>query len=124
MPEPVPVSPRPGATPYESAHGLDRPINIYPVFENALRARDGRSIEDHQKRLGALFAPFSKVASQNPEAWFPVEKSAEELITVSEKNRMIGFPYPKNLNAIMQVDQSAGVLLCSVRKARELGVPE
>ncbi|MCE3290930.1 MAG: acetyl-CoA acetyltransferase [Caulobacter sp.] len=76
--------PRPGATPYESAHGLDRPINIYPVFENALRA----------------------------------------LITVTEKNRMIGFPYPKNLNAIMQVDQSAGVLLCSVKKARALGVPQ
>jgi acetyl-CoA C-acetyltransferase len=37
---------------------------------------------------------------------------------------MIGFPYPKNLNAIMQVDQSAGVLVCSVKKARELGVPE
>ena len=116
--------PRPGATPYESAHGLDRPINIYPVFENALRARDGRSIEDHQARLGRLFAPVTKVAAQNPEAWFPVEKTAEELITVSDKNRMIGFPYPKNLNAIMQVDQSAGVLLCSVRKARELGVPQ
>jgi acetyl-CoA C-acetyltransferase len=116
--------PRPGATPYEAAHGLDRPINIYPLFENALRARDGRSIDDHQRRLGALFAPFTKVAAANPEAWFPVERTAEELITVSEKNRMIGFPYPKNLNAIMQVDQSAGVLVCSVKKARELGVPE
>jgi acetyl-CoA C-acetyltransferase len=115
---------RPGATPYEAAHGLDRPINIYPVFENALRARDGRSIEDHQRRLGELFAPFTKVAAKNPHAWFPVEKSVEELTTVSEKNRMIGFPYPKNLNAIMQVDQSAGVLVCSARKARELGVPE
>jgi acetyl-CoA C-acetyltransferase len=116
--------PRPGVTPYEAAHGLGMPINTYPLFENALRARDGRSIEDHQKRLGDLFAPFTKVAAGNPEAWFPVERTAEELITVNEKNRMIGFPYPKNLNAIMQVDQSAGVLVCSVKKARELGVPE
>ena len=37
---------------------------------------------------------------------------------------MIGFPYPKYLNAIMDVDQSAGVLIASVGKARELGVPE
>jgi acetyl-CoA C-acetyltransferase len=116
--------PRPGVTPYESAHGLNFPVNTYPLFENALRARDGRSIEDHQRRLGELFAPFTKVAAQNPEAWFPVERSADELVTVNDRNRMISFPYPKYLNAIMEVDQSAGVLIASVKKARELGVPE
>lgn len=116
--------PRPGATAYEMAHGLNRPINAYPLFENALRARDGRSIPDHQARLGRLFAPFTQTAAANPEAWFPVRRSAEELVTVDDRNRMIGFPYPKYLNAIMEVDQSAGVLIASVRKARELGVPE
>ena len=116
--------PRAGNTPYEARHGLSRPINIYPLFENALRARDGRSVADHQARLGKLFAGFTDVAATNPEAWFPVKRSPEELVTVSEKNRMIGFPYPKLLNAIMEVDQSAGVLIASVAKARELGVPE
>ena len=116
--------PRPGTTPQENAHGLNRPINVYPMFENALRARDGRSIDDHQKRLGKLFAPFSKVASTNPHAWFPTERSEEEVVTVTDQNRMISFPYPKYLNAIMEVDQSAGVIIASVRKARELGVPE
>jgi acetyl-CoA C-acetyltransferase len=116
--------PRNGVTDYERRHGLDRPINIYPLFENALRARDGRSLADHQKRLGQLFARFSEVAADNPEAWFPVKRSAEEIATVSEKNRMIGFPYPKLMNAIMEVDQSAGVIMASEAKARELGVPE
>lgn len=116
--------PRPGNSAYEARHGLSRPINIYPLFENALRARDGRSVPDHQARLGRLFAGFTKVAAANPEAWFPVARTAEELVTVSERNRMIGFPYPKLLNAIMEVDQSAGVLIASVAKARELGVPE
>ncbi|WP_411287508.1 acetyl-CoA acetyltransferase [Phenylobacterium sp.] len=116
--------PRPGVTPYEARHGLNRPINTYPLFENALRARDGRSIGDHQQRLGRLFAPFTEVAAQNSEAWFPVARSAEELVAVSEKNRMVGFPYTKLLNAIMEVDQSAGVILASEAKARELGVPE
>ena len=37
---------------------------------------------------------------------------------------MVSWPYPKYLNAIMQVDQSAGVVIASVAKARELGVPE
>jgi acetyl-CoA C-acetyltransferase len=125
LPEPQRIGdPRPGVTPYEARHALNRPINIYPLFENALRARDGRSLADHQARLGKLFSPFTKVAAGNPEAWFPVERSAEELVTVSEKNRMIGYPYPKLLNAIMEVDQSAGVILASEAKARELGVPE
>ena len=34
---------RPGVTPYEAAHGLNFPTNTYPLFENALRARDGRN---------------------------------------------------------------------------------
>lgn len=125
LPEPDRVGdPRPGVTAYEAKHGLGRPINCYPLFENALRARDGRSIPDHQKRLGELFAPFTQVAANNPEAWFPIERSAEELVRVDDRNRMIGFPYPKYLNAIMEVDQSAGVLLTSLKKARELGVAE
>jgi acetyl-CoA C-acetyltransferase len=124
-PEPERVGdPRPGVTPYERAHGLQFPVNTYPLFENALRARDGRSVEDHQRRLGALFAPFTTVAAANPHAWFPVERSAEELVTVSDRNRMVSFPYPKYLNAIMDVDQSAALVLCSVAKARELGVPQ
>jgi acetyl-CoA C-acetyltransferase len=116
--------PRPGVTAQEAAHGLGFPVNTYPLFENALRARDGRDLDAHQRRLGALFAPFTQAAADNPEAWFPARRSAEELITVNDKNRMISFPYPKYLNAIMEVDQSAGVLIASVRKARELGVPE
>jgi len=115
---------RAGVSPYEARHGLDRPINIYPIFENALRARDGRSLPDHAARIGALFERFTEVAAENPHAWFPTRRSAEELTTVSDRNRMIGFPYPKLLNAIMEVDQSAGVLIASVAKARALGVPE
>jgi acetyl-CoA C-acetyltransferase len=116
--------PRPGVTPHEAAHGLGLPVNTYPLFENALRARDGRSLEDHQQRIGRLFAPFTRVAAANPHAWFRVERSPEELITVGPENRMIGFPYPKYLNAIMQVDQSAAVLIASADKARALGVAE
>ncbi|MET3667438.1 acetyl-CoA acetyltransferase [Caulobacter sp. 1776] len=116
--------PRPGVTPQEATHGLGYPVNTYPLFENALRARDGRSIEDHQRQLGQLFAPFTRIAAANPYAWFPIARSAEDLVTVTDRNRMVGFPYPKYLNAIMEVDQSAAVLIASVRKARELGVPE
>ncbi|MDB5456288.1 MAG: acetyl-CoA acetyltransferase, partial [Caulobacter sp.] len=75
--------PRPGVTEPEAAHGLAYPVNTYPLFENALRARDGRSICDHQLRLGALFAPFTAVAAANPHAWFQMARSPEDLITVT-----------------------------------------
>ncbi|HWA62235.1 MAG TPA: acetyl-CoA acetyltransferase [Caulobacteraceae bacterium] len=122
--EPAPRigDPRPGTSPYETAHGMGLPVNTYPMFENALRARDHRSLEDHMRRMGELMAPFTRVAAANPYAWFPVERTAEELVTVTPDNRMVSYPYPKYLNAIMQVDQAAGVIITSVRKARELGV--
>lgn len=125
LPPPMRIGdPRPGVSAYEARHGMGRPINTYPMFENALRAQAGRSIADHQAHLGRLFAPFTKVAAANPEAWFPVERTPEELVTVTDRNRMVGFPYPKYLNAIMEVDQSAGVIITSLEKARALGVAE
>jgi acetyl-CoA C-acetyltransferase len=74
--------------------------------------------------MGALFEPFTAVAAANPYAWFPTYRSAQELTTVAPSNRMIGFPYPKYLNAVLATDQAAAFLMTSVEAARELGVPE
>ena len=112
------------ATPHEAAHGILLPASVYPLFENALRGKYGEDIASHQHRMGELFHPLTRVASQNPLAWFPVERSAEELSQVSESNRYVGFPYTKYLNSIIQVNMGAAVILTSQRKARELGVPE
>ncbi|MCH8204451.1 MAG: acetyl-CoA acetyltransferase [Candidatus Hydrogenedentes bacterium] len=106
----------------EAAHGLQPPINVYPLFENALRAHYGWSIEEHLDRLGRLFSGFSKVASENPNAWFRKAYTPEEIATVSQNNRMVGFPYTKLMNAFMRVDQSAAVLMTTFGKARELGI--
>jgi acetyl-CoA C-acetyltransferase len=114
---------RGGVTEHEAAHGLGLPVNTYPLFENALRGRDKRSLGEHQRRLGRLFSPFTKVAAADPHAWFPKERSPEELVDVGPDNRMVSYPYPKYLNAIMQVDQSAAIIITSVGRARELGVP-
>lgn len=116
--------PRPGCTPQEAAHGIGFPANTYPMFENALRAHLGRSPAAHAHAISELFAPFSAVAAQNPHAWFPTARSAEELRTVSPDNRMVGYPYPKYLNAIIQVDQAAAVLLASAEAADRLGIAQ
>ncbi len=115
---------RSGVNDIETKHRANIPVRIYPLFENAIRARKGRSIAEHQKRLAALCARLSKVAKDNPYAWFRDGKSAEEIATVTAENRMICFPYPKYMNAIMEVDQAAAVIMTSVGAARELGIPE
>jgi acetyl-CoA C-acetyltransferase len=108
----------------EKAVGLSMPIQVYPIFENALRAARGQTLTEHRETMGRLFAGLSSVAAANPYAWFPTERSADELTQPGDTNRMICFPYPKYLNAVMITDQAAGALLASQEMARKLGVPE
>lgn len=113
-----------GSSDLEAQYGLNLPTNIYPLFENALRAGRGLDLASHRRRMGELFSPFSEVAARNPHAWFPQARSPHELTRVTERNRMVAFPYPKYLNAVLQTNQGAAVLLTSVAHARELGIPE
>jgi len=115
---------RAGTTDYERRHGLAFPVNVYPLFETGLRGQAGRTPAAHLKWLGEFFSPFTKVASQNPYSWFPTFRSPEEIATPSDKNRFVGFPYTKYLNSVIEVDMAAAVVMTSVAKARELGIPE
>jgi len=109
--------------PEELARKIMMPIQIYPLFETALRAQAGRSIADHQVHISELYARFSAVAATNPYAWSKKQYTAEEIRTASDTNRMIGFPYPKLMNSNNDVDMSAALILCSAEKATALGVP-
>src|SRR5271170_4466132 len=62
---------RPGVNAHEKAYSLNFPVNVYPLFENAIRGAKGRDMASHLKAMGKLFSPVSKVASENPYAWFP-----------------------------------------------------
>ncbi len=107
----------------EEDRGLDLPIHVYPLFENALRAGLGRSLDDHRRRIGALWSRFSEVAATNPYAWFRDARSVDEIITVTDSNRMIDYPYTKLLTADMQVDQGAAIIMCSAAAAASAGIP-
>ncbi|MFQ5479383.1 MAG: acetyl-CoA acetyltransferase [Candidatus Binatia bacterium] len=113
---------RMGSTAEEMSHGLQMPIQIYPLFENALRAHRGLSINEHRRYLGSLCSSLSSVVSNNPYAWFRDPRTEECLTVVSEDNRYIAFPYTKYMNAIITVDQSAALIMTSVSAARALGI--
>jgi acetyl-CoA C-acetyltransferase len=123
-PAPDMGDPRPGTSEAEAKHGASIPTSVYPLFENALRAHYGRSIEEHQHALGELAASFSAVAASNPHAWFQQARTATEIAAAGPGNRYIGFPYPKYMNAIMDVDQGAALLLTTAGEARRLGIAE
>lgn len=115
---------RPGSSELEMRYGAAAPIQVYPLFENALRAHKGWSLEEHRQRLGKLCESLSRAAAENPYAWFRDGKTADQIATVSNDNRLVGFPYTKYMNAIMDVDQAAGVIMTSPAQARRLGIPE
>ncbi|NGP05127.1 acetyl-CoA acetyltransferase [Rhodococcus sp. 14C212] len=104
--------------------GLDRPSYVYPLFEQALRVSAGRSLDEHQRFIGDLWARFSEVAATNPHAWVQRSYTSDEIAVPSTDNRMISTPYTKLLNSNNMVDQGAAVLMCSVEVATRLGIPK
>ena len=98
-------------TPALVAHGIRAPSTQYALLENARRAAQDRGRGEYAAAMGALFAPFTDVAARNPFSAAPLRRSADELVTITERNRMIADPYPRFLVARDQVNQGAAVLL-------------
>jgi acetyl-CoA C-acetyltransferase len=109
---------------YTIKHGLTGAPVQYGLLDNARRSRLGRSAADYRQDMARLFAPMSKVAAKNPFSSSPVERSVDEVMTVTDDNRMICDPYPRLLVARDQVNQGAAVVMMSVDAARRLAVPE
>jgi len=108
----------------EQARGVQLPIEVYPLFEHALRGAAGRTPAEHQVHLGELWAGFNEVATTNPHAWIQRPMTAEAIRTPTASNRLVGHPYTKVMNSNNQVEQAAAVIVCSVDAARSLGIPE
>jgi acetyl-CoA C-acetyltransferase len=116
--------PRPGTNDYEMAHTALAPTHIYPLFETAVRASNGRDVDEHQRHVGELWSAFAAVSARNPYAWSQVAYSAEDIFESSPDNRVVTFPYLKRMCANIDVDQGAALLVCSYEVARDLGVPD
>lgn len=108
----------------ETSRGVYLPVQLYPVFECALRAAAGRTVPEQVARIAGLWSRFSEVAAANPFAWSREALTPEQVATPGDDNRMVGFPYTKVMNTNNTVDQAAAVILCSVEAARAAGVAE
>ncbi|AEV86625.1 enoyl-CoA hydratase [Actinoplanes sp. SE50] len=113
----------PNNTP-ETDAGLVSPLHLYALIENALRARHGRTPQQHQAVITELWSRFADVAATNPYAWLPGPRTPADLATPGPVNRPVCHPYTKLLTANLQVNQASGLIVCSVRAATEAGIPQ
>ena len=114
----------PMSTDFEESRGMEAPINFYPLFESAIRAQRGESLDAHRDRLAELWSRFNQVAVNNPYAWARTPMTADEIRNPSPSNRMVGFPYTKAMNSNWDLDQGAAIVICSVAAAKAAGVAQ
>lgn len=105
-------------------HQLTSAPVCYSLCETARRKRLGMAVDDYSQLMACTLAPFSAVAAKNPYAMFPQELEAEQIHDAGSGNGYVAYPYTRAMVAKDGVNQAASVILTTVGKARELGIPE
>jgi len=117
-----PIEPDVGTHPVERAHGLEQATTMYALVETALAHAAGHGPDAQRRAMGALMERLNAVAVANPLSWFPTRRDAAEITTTTPDNRMICFPYPKYMNAVMDVDMGAALVITDAATARASGL--
>jgi acetyl-CoA C-acetyltransferase len=110
--------------PSELAHEVFSAWLQFALFDNARRGHLGIGLDDYRHQLGEMLSPMTSVAAAHPDdAWFPIERSVDEIVVPRPDNRMVGYPYTKYMTAVMDVDMAAAVIVTCDEVADRLGVP-
>jgi hypothetical protein len=69
-------------------------MQVYPLYEAALRAHRGQSLADNHRESSELYAEYAQVAAQNPIAWTHGKDpdTADTIGKITKRNRMICLP--------------------------------
>lgn len=110
--------------PAEVAHDVFQAWLTFALFDNARRAHLGIALDDYRSGIGEMMAPLTEIAARNPDAWFPIARTVDEIVVPGKDNRMVGYPYTKYMVAVMDVDMAAAVIVASHERADALGVPQ
>lgn len=109
--------------PAEVAHEVFQAYLTFALWDVARRAHLGVAPDEYRRLIGDLLAPMTRVAAENPYAWFPFEQAADALVEPTADNRMVAYPYTKRSVSIMEVDMAAALVVASHEAADRLGVP-
>jgi len=108
--------------PIEIAHEVSPAWLNFAVFDNARRAHLGTDLHEYRHQIGELMSPMTDIAAANPNAWYRVARSVDDIVEPRSENRMVGYPYTKYMVSVMDVDMASALLLMTHAKADELGV--
>lgn len=107
--------------PTDLERGGEHPRNTYAVFESALRAAAGESLDTARQRAADLWAGFSAVAATNPDLDV-TSMTADDIREPSSANRMVSWPYTKAMCANNTVDHAGALIMTTHQRAEELGI--
>jgi acetyl-CoA C-acetyltransferase len=106
----------------EISRGLPVPARQYAMIDTALRSAQGLSAAEHINLLAHLWSDFSAVAADNTDAWTRAQIDRATLVNPTAANPMLAWPYTKLYCSQWNVDQAAGLIICSAATADELGI--
>ena len=103
--------------PMESSSAVD----TYPLFETALmhaavEEHPGRTMAEQLREVGEMWAGFSERGRRNPYAWSRDELTADEIITPTQGNRYVSWPYTKRMVSNPNVDMASALIVCDLAR--------
>ncbi|QQD17332.1 hypothetical protein I6N98_13280 [Spongiibacter nanhainus] len=105
-------------------YGLNMPVDVYPLYDNAIRAAWGQSFEEAQLESGVIGAGMAAAAAENPYSWMGMALESDDISQPSENNRMVVHPYTKWMIANPVVNQASACIVTSYETAMALGIAE
>jgi acetyl-CoA C-acetyltransferase len=112
------------ATDLRRKYGLINPVELYALYENALRPALGQDLAQGQAESAQIWSKMSEVAANSDGAWLRKPLPPEQIATMDANNRPIAFPYSKLMVANSSVNQGAAAIVTSLAEALKRGVPE
>ena len=110
--------------PAEAERGVYLPVQIYPMFETAIRAAAGRDPDDHLvARQRAVGRVLSDVAADEPVRVDPRRQVARgDPHDLGRRTASSALPYRKYMNSNNDVDMAAASSCARSRRRERLGV--
>tara|TARA_B100000579_G_scaffold432317_1_gene448934 strand:+ start:761 stop:2206 length:1446 start_codon:yes stop_codon:yes gene_type:complete len=96
-------------------------VGYYSIMESSKRSSS--DFDNHHKMIAETYQSFSKVASKNPLAWSDKYYSTKEILNATKNNPPQAFPYNKLHCASWNINQAAGIIICSEKLADSLNIP-